>query len=206
MWSGEAVDGAYCIRLPGPGRSHLSSTSMDQSAAKYLGPTWLTSLALSFANGGKRDTLTQFDGLDIPAIGTSRRVFERLVPSADKAQLEEARKRLALERSVLDTASDEVNALQRRLGASDQYRLEEYLTSIRKLERRLLDTDAILRGAHDYHHQGCQGSADNPDGKLISARDEMVCACLGRLMTKLAAWPAKDGSVLDSTVLLLGGA
>jgi hypothetical protein len=255
-----------------------NTVSMDQVAAKHLGPTWLPSLALSFTDGVGTATLSRNSmGVDIPALGTPRTVFERLFPPADKAQLEEARKRLALDRSVLDTALDDVKALQRRLGAIDQRRLDEYLTSIRELERRLVDKDAILqrgrpgfdekavdpdkpvknsmrehielmfdmialafqtdmtrvvtqslggeggpnyddykgwakefgaplRGAHDYHHKGGQGAPDNADVKVINARDQMYCACLARLMTKLAAMPAKDGTVLDHTVLLLGGA
>ena len=65
---------------------------------------------------------------------------------------------------------------------------------------------AQLRGAHDFHHKGSGGrGADNADVKVIGQRDQMFCANLARLMDKLKAIPARDGTLLDHTVLLLGG-
>lgn len=255
-----------------------NTISMDQVAARHLGPTWLPSLVLSFHDGVGTATLSRNSmGVDIPAIANHRTVFERLFPPADKGQLQEARVRVALNRSVLDTAVDEVKGLHGRLGSIDQHRIDQYLTSIREIEQRLQDSDAILqrgrptfdeasvrvepqgknsmrqhielmtdlialafqtdmtrvvthslggeggpnydeykewarqagaplRGAHDYHHKGGQGAPDNPDVKVINARDEMFCACLARLMEKLNNITARDGTVLDHTVLLFGGA
>ena len=65
---------------------------------------------------------------------------------------------------------------------------------------------AKLRGAHDFHHKGTGNRGeDNPDAKVLGYRDEMFCACLARLMDKLKTIQAKDGTLLDHTVLLLGG-
>lgn len=65
---------------------------------------------------------------------------------------------------------------------------------------------APTRGAHDYHHKGSGNrGADNADVKVIGLRDEMFCECLARLMNKLHEIEASDGTLLDHTVLLLGG-
>mgnify|MGYP002623972837 FL=1 len=65
---------------------------------------------------------------------------------------------------------------------------------------------AQLRGAHDFHHKGSGNrGADNPDVKVIGYRDEMFCSMLARLMDKLQSIEANDGTLLDHTVLLLGG-
>lgn len=40
---------------------------------------------------------------------------------------------------------------------------------------------------------------------MIGLRDEMFCACLARLMDRLPSVEASDGTLLDHTVLLLGG-
>jgi hypothetical protein len=255
-----------------------NTVSMDQVAAKHLGPTWLPSLALSFTDGVGTATLSRNAlGVDIPATANHRAVFERLFPPAEKAQLKEAQERLILNRSVLDTAVGNVKSFQGRLGAEDRRRVDQYLDSIRDLEKRLTDSEAILlrgrpvfdengvkvqpaaknrmqehiemmtdlivlafrtdmtrvvthslggeggpnyeeykdwaqqagapvRGAHDVHHKGGQAGVDSPDSKVIEARDEMLCACLARLMDKLQAAPAADGTLLDHTVLLFGGA
>ena len=257
----------------------LSNTvSFDQVAAKYIGPTYLPSLALSWTSGVGAATLSRNAlGVDIPATADYRYVFENLFPPADASNLKQAKARIALNRSILDTAVSDVKDLQRRLGHTDRQRMEQYLSSIREVEKRLDDRDAILqqgrpkfdeasvrtepkskssmrehielmmdlivlafqtdmtrvvteslggeagpsydeyqdwakatgaptRGVHDYHHKGSGGrGADNPDMKLIGLRDRMYCECLARLMDKLAGIEASDGTLLDQTVLLLGG-
>ena len=65
---------------------------------------------------------------------------------------------------------------------------------------------ASLRGAHDFHHKGSGNrGADNVDVKVLGQRDAMFCASLARLMDKLKSIEAHEGTLLDHTVLLLGG-
>jgi len=254
-----------------------NTVSMDQVAAKYLGPTWVPSLALSFADGVGTTTLSRNSmGVDIPATANYRNVFERLFPPADKGQRKEAEARLALNRSVLDTAGESVRDFQRQLGSEDRRRLEQYLDSIREVEKRIADSKEILdrgrpkfdeaavklepqgkngmrehielmtdlialafqtdmtrvathslggeggpnydeykdwaqkagapvRGAHDVHHKG-QSGAGSPESKVLEARDLMLVECLARLMGKLQGIRATDGTLLDHTVILFGGA
>ena len=255
-----------------------NTISMDQVAAQHLGPTWLPSMVLSFADGVGTATLSRNAlGVDIPATANYQTIFKRLFPPADKNQLKEAHARLALDRSILDTAMGGVKDLQRKLGYADQQRLEQYLASVREVEKRIDDREEILdrgrpefdesglpkeppgksrmqehielmmdlialafqtdmtrvvthslggeggpnyedykgwakqagaqlRGAHDFHHKGTGNrGADNTDVKVLGYRDEMFCACLARLMDKLEQVETADGSLLDHTVLLLGG-
>lgn len=256
-----------------------NTVSMDQVAAQQLGPTYLPSLALSFRDGIGTSTLSRNPlGVDIPAIGDYRTVFERLFPPADKGQLKEAQKRLALDRSILDTAVGEVKDFRRNLGRIDQQRLDQYLEAIRDIEKRLDDKESILergrpsfdeasvrlqpqgkngfrehvelmmdlialafqtdmtrvvtyslggeggpnyneykawakqaggqtRGAHDFHHKGSGARGiDNADVKVLGYRDLMLTECFAKLMDKLAAIEANEGSLLDHTALLFGGA
>ena len=254
-----------------------NTVSMDQVAAQHLGPTWVPSLALSFADGVGTTTLSRNSmGVDIPATANYRNVFERLFPPADKGQLKEAEARLALNRSVLDTAGEGVKDFQRQLGSEDRKRLEQYLDSIREVEKRIADSKEILdrgrpkfdeaavklepqgkngmrehielmmdlialafqtdmtrvvthslggeggpnydeykdwaqkagapvRGAHDVHHKG-QGEAGSAEAKVLEARDVMLVDCLARLISKLQGFRATDGTLLDHTVILFGGA
>lgn len=122
-----------------------NTVSMDQVAAKHLGPTWVPSLALSFTDGVGTATLSRNAlGVDIPATANYRSVFERLFPPADKDQLKEAKRRLALNRSILDTAGAGVKDFQHQLGSDDRKRLDQYLDSIREVEKRLETSDEIL--------------------------------------------------------------
>lgn len=123
-----------------------NSVSMDQVAAKHLGPTYLPSLALSWTSGVGAATLSRNSlGVDIPATADYRAVFENLFPPADAAQVKDARSRIALNRSILDTATEDVKGLRRRLGHADRWRVDQYLNSIREVEMRLDDRDAILK-------------------------------------------------------------
>lgn len=255
-----------------------NSISMDQVAARHIGQTYVPSLALSFEDGvGTRTLSRNAMGADIPAVANYRTVFERLFPPADRNQIKAAQARLALDRSVLDTALEEVGGLRRKLGQADQHRLQQYLDSVREVEKRLEDKDKILergrpqfdehgirlqpqgknrmqehielmmdliaiafqtdmtrvvtqslggeggpnyddykdwaklaggplRGAHDFHHKGSGNrGADNPDVQVIGHRDRMYTAALARLMDKLKGVQCQEGTLLDHTVLLLGG-
>lgn len=255
-----------------------NTVSIDQVAANYIGPTYLPSLALSWTSGVGAATLSRNAlGVDIPATSDYRYVFENLFPPADASHRKQAQARLALNRSILDTAVSDVKDLKGRLGHIDKQRMEQYLTSIREVEKRLDDRDTILkkgrprfdeasvrtepesksslrehvelmmnlivlafqtdmtrvvtqslggeagpsydeyrdwagatgaptRGVHDYHHKGSGNrGVDNPDIQLIGLRDRLYCECLARLMDKLAAIEASDGTLLDHTVLLVGG-
>lgn len=255
-----------------------NSISMDQVAARFLGPTWLPSLQLSHRDGVGTTTLSRNAlGVDLPATANYRSVFERLFPPADRKQLREADARIQLDRSILDTAVGDVRLLRSRLGRIDQQRLDQYLDSIRDMETRLVDRRVILergrpsfdekkvriearrknsmrehiemmmdlialafqtdmtrvvthslggeggpnydeykdwaakaggkvRGAHDFHHKGTGNrGADNVDVKVIGYRDAMFVSCVARLMEKLKNIDAHEGTLLDHTVLLLGG-
>lgn len=132
-----------------------NSVSFDQVAAKHLGPTYLPSLALSWTSGVGAATLSRNSlGVDIPASSDYRQVFENLFPPADASQLKNARERIALNRSILDAATGDIKSLKRKLGVADQDRIEQYLESIREVEKRLDDRDAILKaGRPDFDEE-----------------------------------------------------
>ena len=62
-------------------------------------------------------------------------IFERMFGTGGTA--EERRARKELQASILDSVVAEVGTLERGLGASDKARLEDYLQSIREIERRI---------------------------------------------------------------------
>ena len=256
-----------------------NTISVDQVAAKHLGSTYLNSLVLSWTSGVGVTTLSRNSlGVDIPATPDYRQVFERLFAPADRAEIRKKQERLALNRSILDTAMGNVKDVKRKLGRIDQERVDQYLHSVRDVEKRLIQKEAILedgrpkfdeskvrlerevknsfqehvelmtdlivlafqtdmtrvatqclggeagpnyddykawaqkagaqqRGTHDVHHKGGGNrGADNPDVIALSYRDEMLCACMARFMDKLKEIRASDGTLLDHTAILFGGA
>jgi hypothetical protein len=118
----------------------LNSVSIDQEIVTKLGPrqTQLSSLVLSSVGGVgsiSRTFTLSFDqqGKAIPALSNLRQIYERMYLSnsgAAKAQLE---KKTHLLNEVLKDAKD----LKRRLGKEDQSTLDDYLSSITDLEKKI---------------------------------------------------------------------
>ena len=66
-----------------------------------------------------------------------RAIFERLFGTASSTDAAARGARLARDRSVLDFVNDQLAALTRRVSAPDRIRLDEYLDSVRDVERRI---------------------------------------------------------------------
>ena len=67
-----------------------------------------------------------------------RRVFERLFGDVRTGETPRARaRRLRQDESILDFVQQDTKKLQRRLGATDRRKLDEYLAGIREIERRI---------------------------------------------------------------------
>ncbi len=126
--------------------------SADQRAARLVGGrTRVRSLSLGLEAGrqsGQCDSgyacaysgHISWQSPTTPAAKESdpQRVFDRLFRGGDPGRSAEARERRANERrSVLDFVREESRRLERRLGAEDRARVDEYETGLRELERQL---------------------------------------------------------------------
>jgi len=111
-----------------------SPTSADQVAAAHIGQeTPLPSLELALESGESIAYRTPTTPL--PMETNPRVVFERLFGDGSTPEERAARQRQFA--SLLDAVAGEVAPLQRSLPAADRARLDQYLTDIRELERRL---------------------------------------------------------------------
>lgn len=67
-----------------------------------------------------------------------RSAFERLFANGQGREIEKGQElRMTLRKSVLDFVSEDANRLQKVLGRSDQQKLDQYLTGVREIERRM---------------------------------------------------------------------
>jgi hypothetical protein len=73
----------------------------------------------------------------LPFEPNPRRVFERLFGEGGRIDPVAAAERDAADRSSLDTVTSPISDLKARLGPSDCRKLDEYLQSIRDVERRI---------------------------------------------------------------------
>jgi hypothetical protein len=125
--------------------------SMDQIAAKaFERETQLSSLQLtvddaslvgacdvgySCAYSSTLSWLTPT--LPLMAENNPRVVFERLFGTSDSTDARVRASRLQQDRSILDSITERVKALQRKLGAGDNRKVNDYLASLRDVERRI---------------------------------------------------------------------
>ena len=73
----------------------------------------------------------------LPAEINPRAVFERLFGDDESTDAASRRERLANQKSVLDYVAGSLARLQGRVGAGDRRKLDEYLDSVRDIERRI---------------------------------------------------------------------
>jgi len=122
--------------------------TMDQAAAQRIGQdTPLPSLELMIESG----SLSCGDGLScayrntiswqgptspLPMQNNPQVVFERLF--GDGSTDAERRARRAQSLSLLDSLTDQIAALERRLPVEDRSRLDMFLTDVREIERRIV--------------------------------------------------------------------
>jgi len=125
--------------------------SMDQIAAKELGrETQLASLELGMEPGdflGTCDpgytcaytaTMTwRTPTTPLPMENDARAVFERLFGASDSTDPKARAAQVFKDRSILDSISSDAVRLQRRLGARDRAKMDQYLEGVRDVERRI---------------------------------------------------------------------
>lgn len=136
---------SFLTGAPGAGRPGFRNTiSLDQFAADHIGTrTRFPSLALSGeGSGGLSWTRT---GALIAADNSPSRVFARLFLEGNTEDVQEQIRRLEDGRSILDDVSDQANSLRSKLGREDRDKLDEYLTSVRDLEERMVIDESWAR-------------------------------------------------------------
>lgn len=133
-----------------------AEVSIDQLAARDLGQqTQLGSLELALDQNdvfGSCDigfscmytsTIAWRDArTPLPMETNPRVVFERLFGDSGTTDPTVRSERMRKDRSLLDAVSDRVSELNRKVGASDRTKLDQYLDAIRDVERRIQMAEA----------------------------------------------------------------
>lgn len=125
------------------GSHKTNNISVDQVAAKLNGHhTRYPSLVLGTEGGtgsyGRCKTLSHYGpGRPIPSLNRPKEIFNRLFRPHDGQDARRVQQRLVEEQSVLDLVLESSKSLHNRLGTADQRKLEEYLQSVRDVEKRI---------------------------------------------------------------------
>lgn len=126
-----------------PGFVKKNYISVDQLAAQKLGQeTRFPSLELTGALPGDstayaRSLAWSRDGIPIAGESSVRAVFDRLFRDESEAGVGEELRRLRRKKSILDAVMAPAKKLKGNLGLADRKKLDEYLTSVREVEKQI---------------------------------------------------------------------
>ena len=137
---GHSAEVSYLTAAPHPGAaSFRNGISLDQFAAERIGfHTRVPALPLVVSKGGNQSLSFTSSGVMLPAERSPAQVFKALFIAGDAASVERQVEQLRTGRSILDAVATRAAALQKQLGSGDRERLDQYFTSVREVERRLL--------------------------------------------------------------------
>lgn len=195
------------------GANYRNSVSFDQVAATKFGDaTRFASLVLS-SDGGigmpTRSKTLSFSqsGQPIPGMDKPRQIFERLFGD-ERGTVEQTRRRLATEASMLDLVMDQSKALRGQLGKQDQRKYDEYLNSVREIEQRVARSERWLeipKGEVDAEALDLEATTDGPLGYMRVMYDLMYLS-FATDSTRLATYmlSAMNGNISNQFPKALG--
>jgi hypothetical protein len=136
---GHPSDISFLTAAPHPASSSFRNTiSLDQYVAERIGSqTRFPSLTLS-VNTGFRSLSWSGSGVAIPPEQSAASVFRQMFIQGTAQEVESKITELDSGRSILDAVSDQARSLGQKVSAPDKARLDQYFTSVRELEGRLL--------------------------------------------------------------------
>ncbi len=135
---GHPAELCYLTAAPHPRADNFKNTiSLDQFAIEKLVPdTRFGSLTL--ASSSSRGLSFTRSGVPIPADERPSRVFRSMFVDGTPTEVNAQVQRLRQGQSIMDTVNAEAKDFARGLGQADRDKLDEYFTSVREVEQRLV--------------------------------------------------------------------
>ncbi|MEZ0275228.1 MAG: DUF1552 domain-containing protein [Roseimicrobium sp.] len=135
---GHASEMTWLTSARHPGLGGFRNTiSIDQYVAEKIGfETRFPSLVMNTA-GNNSQSYTR-SGVMIPAETRPSKVFASLFLDGSPGEVHTQMRKLKEGRSIMDAVRDQAKRFERRVGSADREKLEEYYTSVREMEQRLV--------------------------------------------------------------------
>jgi hypothetical protein len=142
---GHSSDKSFFTGAPHPGSPSFRNTvSLDQLAAERIGRDTRYA-SLNFSTSGAHSCSYTRSGVAIPPETSAARAFARLFIDGTPAEVAEEVARVQEGRSILDRVAGEAKRLQRDVGAGDRDKLDQYFTSVRELEQRMVRSEDFAK-------------------------------------------------------------
>lgn len=142
---GHTSEQTWLTSARGPGLGGFRNTvSVDQLVAEKIGyETRYPSLVLSTAGQGSQSYTRS--GVMVPSNSKPSQVFAKLFLDGTPAEISNQMRKLKEGRSIMDTVMAEAKRFENRVGAADKEKLDEYYTSVREMEERMLKSEAWVQ-------------------------------------------------------------
>jgi hypothetical protein len=137
---GHSAEKSFLTAAPHPGGSSFKNTiSLDQYAVEQLLPdTRFPYLCISAGSYGLSWTRS---GVRIPADSRSSRIFAKLFINGTPDEVKQQVRRLKDGQSIMDTVHAQAKKLEGNVAGADREKLDQYFTSVRELEQRLVKAE-----------------------------------------------------------------
>jgi len=117
--------------------------TVDQKAAEFIGAkTRFPSMQLGLGGGGVSWTR---NGVAIPPITKLQTMFDALFLNTPESKRKQLADSYEVNRSILELVREDATALKKRISRNDLDKLDEYFTSIREVEKRIVQSKAWLK-------------------------------------------------------------
>lgn len=169
---GHPAEMCFLTAAPHPRADNFKNTiSLDQYAIERLVPdTRFGSLVL--ASSSSRGLSFTRSGVPIPADERPSRVFKNLFVDGSPTEVDAQVQRLKQGQSIMDTVLSEAHDFQKSLGKQDRQKLDEYFTSVREVEQRLLKAQEWAR--RPKPKVDAKPPVDIPNAVEVSARVRLM--------------------------------
>lgn len=136
---GHQADVCFLTGAPHPRSAGFKNTiSLDQYAAQHVGHlTRFPTLNLRVGPGNGSMSYTA-DGVRIPSEMRPSNVFKQLFVQGSQSQVDEQVRKLREGQSLMDSFADQIQSLSKDVGGPDRARLDQFFSSVREVEKRLV--------------------------------------------------------------------
>ena len=143
---GHAAAVSFLTGAPHPTSAGFkNSISLDQYAAQHIGhKTRYPTLNLRVGAGDGSLSYTD-DGVRIPSEVVPSNVYRQLFVQGSESEIDAQMRKLREGKSLMDSFSGRIKQLQRDVGDGDRERLDQYFTSVREVEQRLVINQEWLK-------------------------------------------------------------
>lgn len=142
---GHASDKSFFTGAPHPNSSSFRNTiSVDQLAAEILGQETRYA-SLNFSTSPAYSCSYNRHGVALPPETSPARAFTNLFVNGSAAEVREEVARIQEGQSILDRIAGSAIKLRKSVGPADKHKLDQYFTSVRELENRLVRAEEFAR-------------------------------------------------------------